>query len=656
MSKDSSNRYDASTIQVLEGLDPVKRRPAMYIGDTGEDGLHHLLTEIVNNSVDEALASFCDKIWVILNKDGSATVVDNGRGIPVDEMPQYKKSALEIVMTTLHAGGKFGAETYKISGGLHGVGASVVNALSEKCEVTVKRDNKLYRQIYARGEPKTKVEELRWEVKGGKYLTSHISLLTSNESGTLVTFKPDPAVFKETKDFNFERIKNQLRHYAFLTAGLQFFLWDQRTGVNQYSFYFEGGLRSFVKYLNRAHDALQQEPFYVNKDGKLNGDQPINVEVTIQYNHEFHEDLLSFANNIQTKEGGFHETGFRAALTRSINEYAKKNELLKNAEGLSSEDVREGLTAIISIKMPPTNLQFEGQTKTKLGNTEVRPITESIVRDALLTYFEEHPPEARAIIQKSLLAREARVAAKKAREIVQRKGALLSTALPGKLADCQEKDPAQSELYVVEGDSAGGSAKQARDRKFQAILPLTGKPINTEKARLDKVLQNEKLKDLLIALGCGVGEELDLGKLRYQRIILMNDADVDGEHITTLVLTFFYRQLKKLIEKGYVYVAQPPLYRIQKGKEVHYVYSDDERDKLISSQPSLKIQRFKGLGEMNPEQLWETTMNPQTRILKKVEIDDAEEADATFTMLMGEEVPPRKKFIQAHAHQASLDV
>lgn len=660
--KDLTNRYDATSIQVLEGLEPVKKRPAMYIGDTSEEGLHHLLTEIINNSVDEALASYCNAIWVIFNDDESVTVVDNGRGIPVDEMPHYKKSALEIVMTTLHAGGKFGTEGYKISGGLHGVGASVVNALSENCEVIVKRNGKYYHQNYKRGEPKSKVEEL------ASPPSSFLFLLSSNSTGTLVTFKPDPQIFGSKLSFDFERVKKQLRYYAFLTAELKFILIDQRKRpINRYEFYFEGGLKSFIKYLNRGHNRLQDEPFYVNKDLELNGGQLINVEVAVQYNDEFHEDVLSFANNIETHEGGYHETGFRAALTRSINEYARKQNILKGDNNLTAEDVREGLTAVISVKIPATVLQFEGQTKRKLGNSEVRPLVESTVREALLTYFEENPSEARAIIGKSLLAQEARVAAKKARETVQRKSALISSALPGKLADCQIKDATKAELYVVEGPSAGGSAKQARDRKFQAILPLTGKPINTEKARLDKVLANEKLKDLLIALGCGVGEDLDLQKLRYHRIILMNDADVDGEHITTLVLTFFYRQLKELIEKGFIYVAQPPLYRIQKGKTVHYVYSDEEKEqKMKEAQPeskaatkaaaAIKIQRFKGLGEMNPEQLWETTMNPQSRILKQIQIEDATEADAIFTMLMGEEVPPRKKFIQTHAKEAELDV
>ncbi len=652
-----TDRYDATSITVLEGLDPVHKRPAMYIGDTGEDGYHHLLTEIINNSVDEALAEYCDKNWVFLHSDGRATVIDNGRGIPVDMMAKYNKSALEVLMTTLHSGGKFTAEAYKISGGLHGVGMSVVNALSSETKVTIKKNGEIYQQIYKKGEPSSKLLEGKPDELIDK--DSPETLLKNFASGTCFTFQPDPDVFKEINTFDHERVKKLLRNYAFLTAGLHFYFIDERPTSNQqsatsYQFYFEGGIRSFVKYLNRAHDALNEPPFYINRD--QNG---INVEVAIQYNEEYREDLLSFVNNIETPDGGSHETGFKAALTRVINDYARKNNLLKNdTKTLSGEDVREGLTAVISVKMAPTDLQFEGQTKTKLGNPEVRPAVENIVGSALQIYLEEHPQEAGKIIGKSILAAEARAAARKARETVQRKGALASSALPGKLADCQEKDPAKSELYIVEGDSAGGSAKQARSREFQAILPLRGKPINSEKARLDKVLKNDKLRDLIIALGTSIGEELNLDKLRYQRIVLMNDADVDGEHITTLVLTFLFRQFRELIERGYIYVAQPPLYRIQKGKEITYVYSDEEKESVIGKlgQENLKIQRFKGLGEMNPEQLWETTMNPETRILKQITIEDATEADATFTMLMGEEVPPRKRFIQAHAHQALLDV
>ncbi|MBM4401866.1 MAG: type IIA DNA topoisomerase subunit B [Candidatus Cloacimonetes bacterium] len=652
-----TDRYDAASIIVLEGLDPVHRRPAMYIGDTSEDGYHHLLTEIINNSVDEALAGYCDKIWVYLYGDGRATVVDNGRGIPVDLMPKYGKSALEVLMTTLHSGGKFTAEAYKISGGLHGVGMSVVNALSSETKATIKKNGKIYQQVFEKGKPASKLMEGGPEELIDK--SSPEALLQKFESGTAFTFHPDPAVFKEVNAFDHERIKRLLRNYAFLTAGLHFYLVDERLTTNHlppttYQFYFEGGIKSFVKYLNRAHDTLNDPPFYINRD--QNG---INVEIAIQYNEEYHEDLLSFVNNIETPDGGSHETGFKAALTRVLNDYARKNKLLKNeTSSLSGEDVREGLTAVISVKMAPTELQLEGQTKTKLGNPEVRPAVENILGSSLQAYLEEHPQESGKIIGKSILAAQARFAARKARETVQRKGALASSSLPGKLADCQERDPAHSELYIVEGDSAGGSAKQARDREFQAILPLRGKPINSEKARLDKVLKNDKLRDLIVALGTGIAEDLNLDKLRYQRIILMNDADVDGEHITTLVLTFFFRQLKSLIEKGHVYVAQPPLYRIQKGKEVAYVYSDEEKESAIGGSESkdFKIQRFKGLGEMNPEQLWETTMNPQTRILKQITIEDAAEADATFTMLMGEEVLPRRKFIQSHANQAALDV
>ncbi|MBU1110770.1 type IIA DNA topoisomerase subunit B [Patescibacteria group bacterium] len=653
----NSNRYDASAIQVLEDLEPVRRRPAMYIGDTGEDGFHHLLTEIVNNSVDEALAGYCDQIWVDLNKDGSALVIDNGRGIPTGEMPKYKKSALEIIMTKLHAGGKFGGEGYKISGGLHGVGLSVVNALSVICVVQVKRDEEVYQQTYKLGVPESGLEKISEDESFFNNLPSKVS------SGTAVFFTHDKKIFG-SQEFDFKRVKNQIRNFCYLTAGLTINFRDRRAdqaqlangAVPYYSFCFESGLKSYVCFLNRSHIPLHENIFYVNKD-----QNEVLVEAALQYHQNIVPNLLTFANNIQTRSGGSHLVGFKTALTRSINDYARKNNFVKeNEENFSGEDVREGITAVISVKMDAQQVQFEGQTKAKLGNREVRSIVDSVVYQALNTFLEENPPDAEKIIRKITLARSARVAASKARESVMRKGALESASLPGKLADCQCRKPEDSELYVVEGPSAGGSAKQARDRKFQAILPLTGKPINAEKSRLDKVLKNERLHDFLVAMGCGVGEDIDLGKLRYHRIILMNDADVDGSHITTLVLTFLFRQLKPLIENGYVYIAQPPLFRVKAGKEVRYVYSEEDKEKLVAQlnaeNKSFIAQRFKGLGEMNPEQLWETTMNPKTRILKQVNIEDAAEADQVFTMLMGDEVPPRRRFIQANANKAEIDV
>lgn len=670
----AQNNYNASTIQVLEGLDPVRKRPAMYIGDTGVSGFHHLLTEIVNNSVDEVLSGYGDKIWVILHPDSTATVVDNGRGIPVDEMPKYKKSALEVLMTTLHSGGKFSGDGYKVSGGLHGVGLSVVNAVGERTLVEVKKNNQVYTQNYSRGEVKSKL--VAHKITSNKIATPEYSdpwspklMNWSSESGTAVTFKPDPQIFIDITNFDYDQIKKQLRDYAFLTAGLTFYLVDDHdpaVPTRTYQFHFEGGVRSFVSYINRFHRPIMDKPFHVNADVPLrsNSDETINVEIALQYHEEYHEELMSFVNNINTHEGGTHESGFKAALTRVLNDYARKEGVIaENQTNLSGDDTREGLSAIISVKMSSKDLQFEGQTKRKLGNPEIRALVESVMADSFQTYLLEHPAEARAIIGKGLLAQEARNAAKKARETVLRKSALASASLPGKLADCREKDPARSELYLVEGDSAGGSAKQARDSKFQAVLPLSGKPINTEKNRLDKVLANERLRELLIALGSGVGDELNLNNLRYHRVVLMNDADVDGEHITTLVLTFLFRQLLPLIENGHVYIAQPPLYRIKAGQDVSHAFSDEERDQLVQEivtkgfkKENINIQRFKGLGEMNPTQLWETTMNPETRILKKITIEDAALADQTFTMLMGDEVLPRKRFIQTHAKLATLDV
>ncbi len=632
--KSTTPTYGIEQIQVLEGLEPVHKRPGMYIGSTDQTGLHHLVTEIVNNSVDEVLADRGDRIDVTFHKDGSVTVADNGGGIPIEEIRRYKKSALEILMTKLHAGAKFGGGAYKVSGGLHGVGSSVVNALSESCKVEVKRKGKVYTQEYKRGEPTTEVK------KTG----------TTPETGTTTTFKPDRKVFGDLQpDFNF--FKNQFRQYCYLTSGLTIHLYDERSD-DEATFYFEGGLKSFVRALNRHKKTVTAEPFYIHKE--RNG---IDVEVSLQYNDGFSENVFCFANNILNTEGGTHLTGFRSALTRSLNDYAAKQSIIKdNHSKLTGDDVREGLAAIVSIKMDVQDLQFEGQTKAKLGNAEVRSIVDSAVRDALDTYLEENPSDARNILEKNILAFKARVAARAARETVIRKGALEGGTLPGKLADCQEKDPAKAELFIVEGPSAGGSAKQGRNRATQAILPLGGKILNTERHRLDKILKFEELKALIIALGMGIGEVLEPEKLRYHKVIVMTDADVDGQHIMTLLLTFFYRHLRQVIERGHLYIAMAPLFRIQKGKDVHYTYSDEEKDKLVKKLDSPTIQRFKGLGEMNPEQLWETTMNPETRILKKVEIEDAARADEVFTTLMGAEVPPRKRFIQTHAKQAEVDI
>jgi len=633
----SAATYGIEQIQVLEGLEPVRKRPGMYIGSTDQTGLHHMVTEIVNNSVDEVLAGRGSKAEVLLHKDGSITVSDDGGGIPVEELPKYKKSALEILMTKLHAGAKFGGGAYKVSGGLHGVGSSVVNALSEWCRVEVRRNGKTYHQEYKRGEPTAPVKEVG-ATRG------------SPESGTTTTFKPDPTIFSEIEpDFNF--FKTQFRQYCYLTQGLTIHLHDERTDEEQ-TFYFEGGVGSFVQSLNRHKKAITEGPFYVHKK-----ENEITVEVAFQYNDGFSENVLCFANNIQNPEGGTHLTGFRSALTRVLNDYAAKQNIIKdNKSKLTGEDVREGLTAIISIKMDVQDLQFEGQTKAKLGNAEIRPLVDSVVREALEAYLEENPAEARAILEKNVLAFKARVAARAARDTVIRKGALEGGGLPGKLSDCQERDPAKAELFIVEGDSAGGSAKQARDRKTQAILPLGGKILNTERNRLDKILKFEELKALIIALGMGIGEILEPEKLRYHKVVIMTDADVDGLHIMTLLLTFFYRHLKQIVEQGYLYIAMPPLFRIQKGKEVQYVYSDEERDTAVKKLDKPTIQRFKGLGEMNPKQLWETTMDPESRILKKVEIEDAALADEVFTTLMGSEVPPRKRFIQTHAKQAEVDI
>lgn len=633
----STTRYDASAIQVLEGLEAVRRRPGMYIGSTDIRGLHHLIYEIVDNSVDEALAGYCDRIEVTIHRDGSVRVWDDGRGIPVDIHPKVGKSALEVIMTTLHAGGKFGGGGYKVSGGLHGVGASVVNALSEWLEVTVRRDGKIYHQRYERGVPVTPVET--------------IGETTPDDHGTETVFLPDRLIFRSL-DYQSDVLLQRFREVAYLTSGLTIHFVDERTDLDM-TFYFEGGIVSFVRHLNRTKEVLQPQPFYVKRE--QNG---CLVEVAIQYTDGYAESTHAFANNINTIDGGTHVTGFKAALTRAINEYARRHGLLKeNDPNLSGEDVREGLTAIISVMLPEP--QFEGQTKTKLGNAEVAGIVQSIVYESFTSYLEEHPAIARRIIEKCLTAARAREAARKARELVQRKGVLDTFSLPGKLADCTERDPAKAELYIVEGDSAGGSAKQGRDRRFQAVLPLRGKILNVEKARLDRMLHNEEIRALITALGTGIGDQYDRSKLRYHRVILMTDADVDGAHIRTLLLTFFFRYLEGLIIDGHLYIAQPPLYRLQSGKEVHYVYSDEERDAILNrgDGKTWDIQRYKGLGEMNPEQLWETTMDPARRTLLQVTIEDAVRADETFNMLMGSAVPPRKRFIQAHAREVrNLDI
>ncbi|OGH20000.1 MAG: DNA gyrase subunit B [Candidatus Levybacteria bacterium RIFCSPHIGHO2_02_FULL_37_13] len=640
----SGSDYSAKHIQVLEGLEPVRKRPGMYIGSTDIIGLHESLREIIDNAVDESLAGFAKNVRITLNNDGSATVVDDGRGIPVDIMPAYKKSALEIVMTKLHAGGKFGGSAYKISGGLHGVGASVVNALSSNMWIEVKRNGKVFRQEYERGVPTTTVKEVK-------------SSNLKSESGTFVTFFPDKKIFS-TVEFDFDIIKKAIRERAYLVPKLYFHLYDKREGKEkEANYYFEGGITSLVTKLNENKGPIHDVIFIIKQEGD------VEVEVALQYNNGYTENVESYVNVINTVNGGTHLTGFRMALTRAINDYGKKVGSFKEGDdSVTGDDTKEGLTAVVYIKMPQDRIQFEGQTKGKLGNAEIQPLTQQIVKEGLSTYFEENPSEARKILEKVYLASKARLAAKAAREAILRKGALEGSSLPGKLADCQEKDPSVSELYIVEGDSAGGSAKQGRDRKFQAILPIGGKILNTERARLDKIIEHEELKNLIIALGAGIGETTKFEKLRYHRIIIMTDADVDGEHIETLILTFFFRHLPEIIKQGYLYIAQPPLYKLQTGKDIQYAYSDDEKESVMKSMAGTKtkglinIQRYKGLGEMNPEQLWETTMNPANRILKQVSIEDAENTDAVFTMLMGDEVPPRKHFIQSNAKHAQLDV
>lgn len=618
--------YGAEQIQVLEGLEAVRKRPGMYIGSTSERGLHHLVYEVVDNSIDEALAGYCTDINVIIHQDNSITVTDNGRGIPVD-LHETGKPAVEVVLTVLHAGGKFGGDGYKVSGGLHGVGVSVVNALSEYMEVEVKRDGKIHAISFKRGATVSPMKVIG----------------ETEETGTKVHFLPDTEIFSVT-EYSYDTLKHRLRELSFLNKEITIHLRDERSGKNE-SFHFDGGIRSFVQHLNKKKEVLNPEPIYFNgtKDD-------IVVEIALQYNDSYQENIYSFVNNINTEEGGTHLAGFKIALTRAANDYAKKNNIIKgNQSNLSGEDIREGITSVISLKIREP--QFEGQTKTKLGNSEVRGIVDSIVSEGLNEYFEEHPDITKKILDKAVMASRAREAARKARELTRRKNALEVSSLPGKLADCSVKDPAHCEIFIVEGDSAGGSAKQGRDRRFQAILPIRGKILNVEKARLDRIYANAEIRTMITAFGSGISDEFDLSKLRYNKIVIMTDADVDGAHIRTLLLTFFYRYMKPLIEHGHVYIAQPPLYQIRKGKKSWYTYSDDELTAKLDEvgRDNSVIQRYKGLGEMNPEQLWDTTMNPEGRTMLQVSMEDAEAADELFTILMGDKVEPRRQFIEEHA-------
>ena len=629
-------QYGASQIQVLEGLEAVRKRPSMYIGSISSRGLHHLVSEVVDNSIDEALAGFCDTIKVTINSDNSITVVDNGRGIPVD-MHKTGKPAVEVVMTVLHAGGKFGDGGYKVSGGLHGVGVSCVNALSEKMEVEVRRNGKRYGIEFMRGKTSKPLYEIG----------------EADSTGTMVHFIPDKTIFTETV-YDYDILRLRLRELAFLNKGVTISLQDERDGRSE-TFHFKGGIIEFVKYVDANKDKINAEPIYVEgvKDTNI-------VEVAMEYTDSYTENIFSYVNNINTEEGGTHLSGFKQALTRSVNDYARKNNLLKdNDENLSGDDCREGITAVISIKVQEP--QFEGQTKTKLGNSEIRGIVDNLVTEQLEEFFEEHPGEAKKIIEKAVMASRARAAARKARDLTRRKSILESSSLPGKLADCQSKDNTMTEIYLVEGDSAGGSAKQGRDRKFQAILPLRGKILNVEKARLDRMLSSDEIKNMITAFGCGIGEDFDITKARYGKIIIMTDADVDGAHIATLLLTFFYRYMKPLITEGHVYIAKPPLYLVKKGQKAHrYAYTDEElrvcMDEIGSDKKNVTVQRYKGLGEMNPEQLWETTMDPQYRTLLQVTLSDAAEADAIFSILMGDKVEPRRQFIEENATKAVLDL
>ena len=630
-----TQEYDASQIQVLEGLEAVRKRPGMYIGSTSSSGLHHLVYEIVDNAIDEALAGYCTEITVTINPDGSVTVTDNGRGIPVDIQEQTGKSALEVVFTVLHAGGKFGGGGYKVSGGLHGVGASVVNALSEWLTVQVHKNGSIYEMRFSRGD-----------------ITQEMTVVgDTDKTGTVVTFVPDPEMFEDT-EYNYETLFTRMREQAFLNAGLLIKTEDKREGKETSdTMRYEGGIREFVTYLNRSKTPVHGDIIYMSgeKDDST-------AEIAMQYNDSYNELILSFANNINTPEGGMHETGFKAALTRVLNDYGKKAKLLKDDEKLSGDDCREGLSAVISVKL--TEAQFEGQTKAKLGNSEIRTLVDNIVSNKLSQFLEENPQAARAIIEKAMTASRAREAARKARESIRRKTGLESGQMPDKLRDCNERDPALTELYIVEGDSAGGSATQGRDSRFQAILPLWGKMLNVEKARADKVYGNDKLNPVIVALGAGIGDEFNIDKLRYHKIIIMADADVDGSHIRTLLLTFFFRFMRPLIEEGYVYSAVPPLYKLTRGRTQRVAYSDEERDRISAElrggSPNVKvdISRFKGLGEMNPSELWETTMNPETRTLRRINLEDAVKADEIFTILMGEQVEPRKQFIEENAKYA----
>lgn len=630
--------YDESQIQVLEGLEAVRKRPGMYIGSTSSRGLHHLVWEVVDNSIDEALAGRCDTIYVIVNEDNSVTVIDNGRGIPVGIHPKMGRPAVEVVMTVLHAGGKFGGDGYKFSGGLHGVGVSVVNALSKWLAVEVKREGKIYHQRYTKGVP-----EADLEVVG-----------ETEETGTKITFKPDPEIFTETTEFDFDILQNRLRELAFLNGGVKIILKDLRGEEEKEVVYqFEGGIQSFVEHLNRNREVLNKPPVYIQGER-----DSIQIEIALQYNDSFASNIYSYANNIHTHEGGTHEAGFKSALTRVVNDYARRNNLLKeNDSNLTGDDVREGLIAIISVKI--VDPQFEGQTKTKLGNSEVRSATEQLFADHFQTFLDEHPNEAKKIINKAVMASRARHAARKARELTRRKSALEVSALPGKLADCTSRSAPDSELFIVEGDSAGGTAKQGRDRMFQAILPLKGKIINVEKARLDRALSNDEIRTIITALGTGIGDEFNIEKARYHKIIIMTDADVDGAHIRTLLLTFFYRYMRPLIEHGYVYIAQPPLYKITQGKKIRYAFNDKMKEQIVAElegKGKIEIQRYKGLGEMNATQLWETTMDPESRTLLRVSLQDAMDADEVFEMLMGDRVAPRREFIKEYAQQANLDI
>ena len=640
----NEHEYDGSQIQVLEGLEAVRKRPGMYIGSTGPRGLHHLVYEIVDNSIDEALAGYCNHIEVTIKKDNILEVNDNGRGIPVDIQPKLGIPAVTVVFTVLHAGGKFGGDNsgYKVSGGLHGVGASVVNALSEWLEVRVRRDGSEYRQTFKRGVADGPLEKIG----------------PADTTGTTVRFKADPEMFTETTVYDYDTLLTRLREEAFLNAGVRITLTDERPDPNREepvrkeSMCYEGGIRSFVEYLQKKRENEVLHPQVIYLKGQIENAQ---AEVAMQYSSSYNELILSFANNVHTPDGGTHEEGFKAALTRAINDFGREKGYLKDKdENLSGNDVREGLVCVISVKL--TEAQFEGQTKAKLGNTEIRTLVSGMVYTKLKEFLEENPGVAKALYEKATQAARARAAAQRARELVRRKSALETSRMPGKLADCREKDPSKTEIYIVEGDSAGGSAKMGRDSSIQAILPLWGKMLNVEKARLDKVYGNEKLMPVVTALGCGLGDEFDISKLRYHKVFIMADADVDGSHICTLMLTFFFRFMRPLIEGGYVYIAQPPLFKLQKGQNVKYAYNDAEMAKLSAEMPGAKVSRYKGLGEMNPEQLWETTMNPDNRVIVKITIEDAEKADEAFTILMGDKVEPRRQFIEKNAIYANLDV